>query len=395
MGISIGKLSLYTACAGIHPSQTLPLMIDVGTNNPTYLNDPLYIGWHHPRITGAAYDAFIEQVVCAIKKRFPHVLLQWEDFAQQNANPILHRYRNQLCTFNDDIQGTAAVTVGTLLSAIHVTKIPLTAQRIAILGGGSAGCGISELLVTAMKDAGLSEKAARDCFFLVDKQGLLCDSQPNLLPFQRPFAKSAQDYGHWRCASPDFISLKDVVHHVHPTILIGVSGVASAFTEEIIRDMAAHVERPIIFPLSNPTSHAEATPSDLLVWTDERAIVGTGSPFEPIMLRNKTQRRIAQTNNAYIFPGMGLGLMASRTTAVTDQMFMTAAKVLASASPTHFHAQETLLPPLHQSRKLALQIAEHIALEALSAGLTPFEDEKTLLASVKQQIWDPVYTSRL
>lgn len=390
MGIPIGKLSLYTACAGIHPAQTLPVMLDVGTHNEDNLKDPLYIGWHHERIRGADYDAFIDQFVHTVMKRFPHVLLQWEDFAQQNANPILERYRDKLCTFNDDIQGTAAVAVGTLLAAIQITGVPLKEQRIAVFGGGSAGCGISSLIVTAMMEEGLSEKEARDRFYLVDRYGLLRENQTNLLPFQRPFAKAASTYSHWKPANPNQLSLQDVIHHVHPTVLIGVSGVANAFTQPLITEMAQHVERPIIFPLSNPTSHAEAIPSDLLAWTNNRAIIGTGSPFAPVSINGK-YRSIDQTNNSYIFPGLGLGLIASRASRVTEKMFMIAAKTLASMSPSKQNKEANLLPKLTDIREVSLQIAEQVAIEAWKEGLTPFKDEATLKQAISDQVWKPLY----
>lgn len=390
MGIPIGKLSLYTACAGIHPAQTLPITLDVGTNNLQNLNDPLYVGWHHERIRGADYDAFIDQFVQVVMKRFPHVLLQWEDFAQQNANPILSRYRDKLCTFNDDIQGTAAVAVGTLLAAVQITGVPLKAQRIAVLGGGSAGCGISSLILTAMQEEGLSEQEARDRFFIIDRNGLLCEEQTDLLPFQKPFAKARSSYSQWQLNNPNQISLQDVIHHAHPTVLIGVSGVANAFTESIIKEMAKHVDRPIIFPLSNPTSHAEATPINLLAWTANKAIIGTGSPFAPVSINGKLHA-IDQTNNSYIFPGMGLGLIASKAARVTDKMFMIAAKTLASTSPAATNKQGNLLPKLTDIRAVSLKIAENIAIEAFKEGLTPYKSEEAILESVKKHVWEPAY----
>ncbi|MFN7097852.1 MAG: NAD-dependent malic enzyme, partial [Gammaproteobacteria bacterium] len=279
MGIPIGKLALYTACAGIHPVNTLPILLDSGTNNPDLANDPLYIGWQHERIRGKEYDDFIETFVTAVKKRFPHVLLQWEDFAQQNANPILDRYCDKLCTFNDDIQGTAAVATGTLLAAMQVTGIPLREQRIVLAGAGSAGCGISNLMMHAMVDAGLSETEARSRFYLIDRAGLLVEGMDNIMPFQQPFLQSKTALANWNISNVNNITLEDVVKNVKPTVLVGVSGQPGIFTEAIIREMAKNVERPVIFPLSNPTSRSEAIPSDLMKWTNDRAVIGTGSPF--------------------------------------------------------------------------------------------------------------------
>ena len=297
MGIPIGKLSLYTACAGIHPSTTLPILLDTGTNNQERINDPLYIGWKHERIRGKDYDDFIETFVTAVKKRFPHILIQWEDFAIQNANPILARYREELCTFNDDIQGTAAIATGTLLSALQVTGTALSDHRIAVLGGGSAGCGISNLLLEAMMADGLSEQEARARFYLVDRNGLFVKGATGLMDFQEKFCQEKSVVKNWVVNDPNNISLLDLIKNVHPTVLIGVSGQPGVFTEEIIREMASHVERPVIFPLSNPTSRSEAVPVDLIAWTNNKVVMGTGSPF-PDVMRNGVLTRVDQTNNA-------------------------------------------------------------------------------------------------
>ncbi len=390
MGIPIGKLSLYTACAGIYPGFTLPVLLDSGTNNADLQADPLYIGWQHERIRGQEYDDFVDLFVKGIKKRFPHILLQWEDFAQQNANPLLERYRNELCTFNDDIQGTAAVAAGTLFAAIHVTKTHLRDQRIAVLGGGSAGCGISSLLKQAMIEEGMSEADARRRFFLIDKNGLLLDDDNHLLPFQKPFAQSKNNIASWRLKNPNHIALEDVIENVHPTVLIGVSGQAGTFTEAIIRNMASHVERPIIFPLSNPTSRSEALPSDLLKWTNDRAIIGTGSPFGTVEKVGKPWR-VDQTNNCYIFPGMGLGLIAVHAKTVTDTMFMHAAKALAECSPVHYNREDNLLPPLAQIRNVSLKVATAVAREALNAGLANVIPPGDLEQYLQNYMWKPTY----
>ncbi|MES2217502.1 MAG: NAD-dependent malic enzyme [Pseudomonadota bacterium] len=392
MGIPIGKLALYCACAGIHPSATLPVLLDTGTNNPALLADPLYIGWHHERIRGEEYASFIELFVQAIKKRFPKVLLQWEDFAQLNATPILERYRDELCTFNDDIQGTAAVAAGTLFAAMRVTGIPITEQRIVVAGAGSAGCGISSLLLTAMMENGLSEDQARKHFYLVDRDGLLLDDMHNLMAFQKPFAQNREALKDWHLDNANHVSLHDVVRYVHPTLLIGVSGQPGVFKEELIRDMAAHVNRPIIFPLSNPTTRSEATPADLMKWTDERAIIGTGSPFGSITKSGKSVR-VDQTNNCYIFPGIGLGIIAVKATRITDKMFMAAAKALAECSPAKNDPNANLLPPLMDIREVSLQVAVAVAKEAIKAGIAKYDEIEPLEARIARMMWATEYFS--
>ena len=333
MGIPIGKLSLYTACAGLHPATTLPITLDVGTDNKERLGDPLYVGWRHERVRGAEYDDFIESFVDAVRERWPHVLLHWEDFAIGNANRLLSKYRDQLCTFNDDIQGTAAIAVGTLLSAINVTGVPLTEQRVAVFGAGSAGSGISALVARAMIDAGLSEAEARCRFYLVDRDGLLVEGMPGLQSFQVPFAQQRDRLCDWKLETPIRIDLTDVINNAHPTTLIGTSGQPNAFTEETVRNMARHVRQPIIFPLSNPTERSEATPVELDSWTEGRAVIGTGSPFPPLK-RNGKAFRIDQTNNAYVYPGVGLGAIATGSRRISDGMFLAAAHAISARSRT-------------------------------------------------------------
>lgn len=392
MGIPIGKLALYTACAGIHPSETLPILLDTGTNNIALRQDPLYIGWHNERIRGKEYDDFIDLFIKGVKKRFPHVLLQWEDFAQQNANAILERYRHELCTFNDDIQGTAAVAAGTLIAAIHVTGERLRDQRIVVYGAGSAGCGISYLIKQAMINDGLSEEDAKHRFFLIDKSGLLMEDMPDLLMFQKPFAQSKEMISNWKCEKTDSISLMDVVKNAHPTLLIGVSAKACAFTEEIVREMAKHVERPIIFPLSNPQSRCEAHPSDLIKWTNEKAIIGTGSPFADI-IKKSHPFRVDQTNNCYIFPGMGLGLIAVNAKRVTDAMFMAAALALAECSPAKMNPDANLLPPFSKIREVSKNVAVAVAKEAIHSGLADFSNKDNLETYIHELMWVPEYLS--
>jgi len=390
MGIPIGKLSLYTACAGIRPEQTLPVLLDVGTTNETLLRDPLYIGWRHERIRGQDYDDFVEAFVSAVSERWPHALLQWEDFANANAHRLLQRYRDRLCTFNDDIQGTAAVAAAALLAAINVTGGKLADQRVVLFGAGSAGCGIGTLLLKAMTDAGMDEGAARRNFFAVDRHGLLVDGMNDLHVAQGPFVQSRRALADWRLRDESRIDLIDVVSNAKPTALIAVSGQAGALTEPIVRAMAMHAERPIIFPLSNPTSRAEATPAQLLAWTEGRAIVSTGSPFPPVNWQNEL-RAIDQTNNSYIFPGFGLGVLASNARRVTDAMFMAAAKALAELSPARHDKTARLLPPVSELRKVALHIADAVARQAQADGVAAPCEAETLKARIRALVWEPVY----
>lgn len=389
MGIPIGKLSLYTACAGIHPSHTLPILLDTGTNNLELRKDPLYIGWRHERIRGEEYNDFIAMFVDAVKKRFPHVLLQWEDFAQLNAQPILNQYRDQLCTFNDDIQGTAAVAAGTLFAAMRVTGIPLKEQRIVVVGAGSAGTGISNLILRAMMANGLTEEEARRRFFLIDKNGLLLENTPNLLPFQRPFAQKSDLISSWKL-DKSVITLFDVIKHVKPTLLIGVSGQPGIFTEDVVKQMAKYVERPVIFPLSNPTSRCEAIPADLMRWTRDKAIISTGSPFAPL-IKNGKPFRVDQTNNSYIFPGLGLGLIAVKAKRVTDHMFMAAALALAETSPTKHDPNANLLAPLSQIREVSLKVAIAVAKEAFATQLAQIDEPQDIENYIKNYMWEPNY----
>ncbi len=390
MGIPIGKLALYTACGGIHPGTTLPILLDPGTNNRERLDDPLYIGWRHERITGAEYDAFVDAFVRAVKQKFPGVLLQWEDFAQYNAYRLLERYRDQLCTFNDDIQGTAAVTTGALLAAVAVTGRPLRDHAVAILGAGSAGCGVAEQLATAMVEEGLPESEARARFFLIDRQGLLHDAMADLQPFQKKLAQPRDRVIGWRPSDGKPIGLLGVIEQAHPTILIGTSGQPGIFTEVAIRAMAAHAERPIIFPLSNPTSRVEAEPADLIAWTDGRALVAAGSPFEDVAHGGRMYP-IAQCNNSYVFPGIGLGARAVGARRVSDAMFMAAARALAETAPSRTDPAGAVLPPLSESRRVARTIAVAVAEAARREGLADPSATGDIEALVDAKIWYPRY----
>jgi malate dehydrogenase (oxaloacetate-decarboxylating) len=390
MGIPIGKLALYTGCGGIDPATVLPILLDVGTDNPECLNDPLYIGWRHERVRGQEYDDFVEAFVNAVARRWPHVLLQWEDFAKNNATRMLERYRDRLCTFNDDVQGTAAVATATLLSAINVTGLPLTEQRIVILGAGSAGCGIAGLILKAMTDAGLKEDAAASRFFMVDRDGLLVDGMSGIEAFQKPFVQKKGMPDGWTLDHPDKVGLLDVVRNAKPTALIGVSGQAGAFTEAAVRAMAEHNRRPIIFPLSNPNSREEATPQDIEAWTDGRAIISTGSPFPPLM-RDGVRFKVDQNNNSYIFPGVGLGVLAVKARRVTDRMFMAAAKALAAASPARDNPAGNLLPPVTSLREVSVAVALAVAMQAHKEGLTQGMDTDEIEPRIRARIWMPHY----
>ena len=389
MGIPIGKMALYTALGGIHPEHCLPILLDVGTDNADAMNSPFYIGWRHERVRGERYDAFVDAFVTSVMARWPDVLLQWEDFAGANAARLLARYRDELCTFNDDIQGTAAVAAATLMSAINVTGLPLTQQTIVIVGLGTAALGIINLLVQFMVDDGLSEADARGRFYGIDRHGLVTENDSELRPEQRPYARKENDVRAWRPGGGE-IALVDVVRHVRPSVLIGVSGQRGAFSEDAIREMARHAERPVIFPLSNPTSRSEATPQDLMDWTDGRALIGTGSPFGPITAGGRTVQ-IAQTNNSYIFPGLALGIVASRATRVTDAMIKAATTELVRHLPTRTNKNASLLPPLSDARRLGRAIGEAVGRQALRDGQARVADEAALTRALEENIWEPVY----
>lgn len=391
MGIPIGKMALYTALGGIHPEHCLPILLDVGTDNEERLQNPIYVGWRNQRIRGQQYDDFVDTFVSAVKERWPHVLLQWEDFAGANAARFLARYRDQLCTFNDDIQGTAAITTATLISAINVTGVPLERQKIVVFGFGSAGLGITSLLEQFIEDRGVSREEARACFYGIDRYGLITEDRHDVEAGQLPYARKEQEVQSWRAANGK-IGLLDIARHVKPTVLIGVSGQGGAFTEDVVREMAKHTPRPVIFPLSNPTSRSEATPQDLLHWTDGRALVGTGSPFDPVQVGGK-QIHIAQTNNSYIFPGLALGILASRAKRVTDSMIKAAATELIQNLPTQKDKNASLLPPLSEARRLGRVIGEAVGRQAIRDGQAQIAGEKELSRELDANIWEPVYES--
>ncbi len=389
MGIPIGKLSLYTACGGISPAYTLPVMLDVGTNNESLLQDPMYMGARHPRVSEDEYDEFIELFMRAAERRWPGVLIQFEDFAQANAMPILNRYRERFCCFNDDIQGTAAVTLGTLLAACRVANKPLNEHRIAFVGGGSAGCGIAEMLIRQMVEQGLSDEAARQQVFMVDRHGLITEGMSDLQDFQRALAQRNANLRKWSCRG-EWASLEEVVAQARPTILIGVSGQPGLFTESVISGMAQNAEAPIIFPLSNPVSRAEAAPADIIRWTNGSAIIATGSPFEPV-IHNGTLHRVAQCNNSYIFPGIGLGVLAVQANRVSDEMLLASSEILAGASPRAAGTGSELLPPLQQITDVSKSIAFAVAKVAQSQGHALEISDAQLHARIDRIFWTPHY----
>jgi malate dehydrogenase (oxaloacetate-decarboxylating) len=390
MAIPQGKLVLYTIFGGIPPGRVLPIMLDVGTNNQTLLNDALYLGWKHPRVVGADYYNFVDRFIKGIKKHFPGVLLQWEDFARPNARPLLEKYREEICSFNDDIQGTASVALAAILGAVKLAKGELKDQKIAMLGGGSAGLGIAELIVQAMELEGCSESEARKNFYIVDIDGLLHNQLAHLHPEQKKFAHDFNTLKNWQISEGGKITLLDVVKNAKPMILIGVSTQPNVFTEEIIKTMASTAEHPIIFPLSNPTSRSEANPEDLIRWTDGKAIIATGSPFSPVDYKGK-KYSIAQCNNVFIFPGVGLGVVACKIPKVTEKMFIKAAHVLSERAPLLKDPTGSIFPSLEDLRSVSREIAIAVGVIAEAEGLIPKSSQKEIEHRIDQKMWHPEY----
>jgi malate dehydrogenase (oxaloacetate-decarboxylating) len=389
MGIPIGKLSLYTACGGISPAYTLPVMLDVGTNNERLLADPMYMGARHKRIEQAEYDEFVDMFIKAVHRRWPEVMLQFEDFAQPNAMPLLERYRDKICCFNDDIQGTAAVAVGTILAACKSKNTQLSKQKVVFVGAGSAGCGIAEQIIQQMCREGISDTQARSQVFMVDRLGLLSEGMQGLRDFQQRLVQSTDGLKEWSF-SGKFASLLDVVNCAQPDILIGVSGQAGLFTEQVIRNMKKHCELPIIFPLSNPSRQVEATPQQVIEWTDGKVIVATGSPFKPVEYKGKTYV-IAQCNNSYIFPGIGLGVIAAKASLISDEMLMATSAALAEASPLAATGQGELLPALDEIAQLSKKIAFDVAKIAMQQNLALEVTDEILKERIERNFWMPEY----
>ena len=388
INIAIGKLAVYTAAVGIDPSRVLPVILDVGTNREELLNNPFYIGNRHPRITGEAYDEFIDTFVQAVNKQFPKALLHWEDFSSRNARKILDKYRHDVCTFNDDIQGTGAVSLAAVLSAVKASGVPLSEHRVVVFGAGTAGIGIADQVRDAMVRVGVSEEESYKRFWCIDRNGLVTDNMEDLLDFQIPYARKEAEVSEWK--ENDVIGLAEVVKHVKPTILIGTSTVAGAFKEEIIKEMASHVERPIILPMSNPTPLAEAKPADLIEWTEGRALVATGSPFEPVTYNGVTYV-IGQSNNALIFPGLGLGTIVVRASVMTDGMFAAAAEAVASMVDTS-QPGAPILPEVEELRNISEMVAIEVAKVAVAEGVARENlSDNDIKIAVKEAIWEPEY----
>ena len=395
MGIPIGKLNLYTVGAGIHPSQTLPICLDVGTDNDRLLDDPLYLGWRNPRLRGERYDAFVAEFVEAVGKVFPEVLLQWEDFKQQNALRLLDRYRDELPSFNDDIQGTAGIALAAMLASTRISKTKIEDLRIVIAGAGAAGIGIGRLLRSALSTAGVSDDEMRQRIAMLDSRGHLIAERVLDDPFKQEFAWSSATAQLAGLPSDRSGDLKEVIAAVKPHVLIGTTGQAGQFDEAVVKEMAKHVERPAIFPFSNPTSHSEATPEDLVTWTDGKALIATGSPFDPVAF-GEEEIHTSQGNNVYVFPGVGLGALVSEATEISDAMFTAAAHAIAELVSEDDLSQGKLLPPLGDLREVSARVAMAVAREARETGVAKkglgekLSDE-ALEATVRGQMWEPEY----
>ena len=392
MGIPVGKLSLYTLIGGIDPARTLPILLDVGTDNADLLDDPMYLGWRHRRIEDEDYYAFVEDFVAAVEAEMPRVLLQWEDFATPHAAPILARYRDRLLTFNDDIQGTAAVALGALQGATAVAGTRLRDQHVVMVGAGSAGIGVMEMIRQEMVDEGADAEEARARCWVVDVRGLLTSDRDDLAEDQRRFAHDPADVAAWGLTGRP--GLADLVEHLDVGVLLGLSTATGAFTEHTVRTMAGKVDRPIVFPLSNPTSKAEARPADVDEWTEGRALIATGSPFPPLVRKDNGVRAeipIAQCNNVYIFPAVGLAVTAARATRVTDAMMRAAARALGDASPALKDQRAPLLPPWADVRDVSDGIALAVARQAVADGVAPTADDDALRAAITRTRWSPGY----
>lgn len=380
--ICIGKLNLYTVCARINPNRVLPIQLDVGTNNEDLLNDPMYLGWRNKRIAGKDYDDFIDAFVTAVKERFPRIFLHWEDFGRDNARRNLDRYNKSMCTFNDDIQGTGAVALAAILSGVNASGTPLKEHRFVIFGAGTAGVGIADQIAEYMIAQGIDEKTARSQFYLIDREGLLT-TESNVLDFQQPYYQDANN-----CKGVS--SLADVVEHAKPTVLIGCSTATGAFSEEIVKNMASHTKHPLIFPLSNPTSKAEATPADLLAWTEGRALIATGSPFAPVNF-NGNDVRISQCNNAFIFPGLGLGVIASGASRLTKNMIRASCDALVAESPAKDDKTKPLLPDVQDIQLISLRIATAVAKQAIEDGVANIDQDAEVEKVIFSHTWAPKY----
>ncbi|MEW4286421.1 NAD-dependent malic enzyme [Priestia koreensis] len=388
INIAIGKLAVYTAAAGIDPSRVLPVVLDVGTNNEKLIQDPLYIGNKFDRVRGEKYDEFIDLFVSHARSFFPEVLIHWEDLGNVNARNIINKYGKEILTFNDDIQGTGAVTLAGIMSALQVTGIPLSEQRIVVFGPGAAGIGNADQIVDAMVLEGVSTEDAYNKFWAVDYRGLLTDEVSDVFPFQQPYTRNAEEVKDWARNEEGIIPLAEVIKQVKPHILIGTSGQAGAFSEEIVKEMAKHVERPIIMPMSNPTPLAEAVPADLLEWTDGKALIATGSPFDDIT-HNGVTYEIGQSNNAFVFPGLGLGAIVAKAKVISNGMLAAAAHAVADISDSSFPGA-SLLPSIDQLEEVSKAVAVAVAKAAIEEGVAQ-ENIEDIEQAITNAMWKPEY----
>jgi malate dehydrogenase (oxaloacetate-decarboxylating) len=390
MDIPVAKLMVYSLCGGIDPTHTLPVFLDVGTNNQDLLNDPMYLGCRHPRISNEAYDDFIATFVSAIRKHFPKAFLHWEDFGRRNARHILDQFQDELCTFNDDIQGTGAVTLAALLAACDVTGKKLSDQRLVVFGAGSAGTGISDQIIDALMREGLTAEEAYQRFWLIDRQGLLLNNHYDLTEAQKPYARDRKELDSWSIHDKQRASLTDTVRHVKPTILIGCSAQTGAFSQDIIEIMTAHCDRPIIFPLSNPDEKCEAQPVDILNWSQGKALIATGTAFPDVEYQNRMVK-IAQCNNALVFPGIGLGILAVNASRLTKEMILAASETLCKFAPSKKDSFLPLLPSLDNAQVVAKEIAIAVAQCAINSGHAQKNQNKDLKKLIDELFWEPRY----
>jgi malate dehydrogenase (oxaloacetate-decarboxylating) len=387
--ISIGKLMVYIICSGINPARVLPIQLDVGTNNKILLNDPMYLGWKHERLKGEEYDSFIEQFVQNVKTHFPQVYLHWEDFGRDNARRILNKYRKDMCTFNDDIQGTGIVAAANLIASVKSSKSDIKEQRVIMFGAGTAGCGIADQICSVIQDSGLSLEEARSRIYLIDRDGLVTNKFSGVPFFQEPYIKDIKQTESWKVKNPSNITLLETIKGIKPTMLIGCSAVFGAFNEEIVKEMAKYVEYPVIMPLSNPNSKSEAEPKDIIEWTKGKAIVAAGSPYDPVKYNGKTYR-ISQANNAFIFPGLGMGAIAVKSKLMTSNMINAACYALSELSPRLKDSTAPLLPPISDIRKVSEFVSRRVAKQAIEDGVATelYSDIDKLIRYVQ---WDANY----
>jgi malate dehydrogenase (oxaloacetate-decarboxylating) len=392
--ISIAKLAMYTLCAGYHPHSVLPIVLDVGTNNKELLQNPLYLGWRHERIRGQQYDDFIDAFVTGIQRKFPNVYLHWEDFGRQTARKNLDRYRDSMCTFNDDMQGTAAVALAAILTGLKVNKTSMAEQRVIVHGAGTAGCSIADQICEAMMEDGLTEEQAHSQIFLIDRNGLLTSKldQDSLEYFQKRYVQPFESLQNWKVENPQNIRLEEVVAHVKPTILIGTSTQKGAFTEKIVKNMAENCKRPLIFPLSNPTVLCEATPTDLISWTNGNVLVTTGSPFTDVRYNGQIFT-IGQCNNAFVFPGLALGIAASKATRVNDKMLVACAQTISEFVDINQAPGFSLLPSLTNIKDVSNRIAFAVGKAAQESGVAEKQNDEELILNIKKNTWETSYAN--